>query len=77
MFNEHILQINTEINIEYLNFNTNFVSYYDYIILYFQTADELTVNINRNITASRQPVRQLRYVVYLHSFVRAQQIMFI
>ena len=37
----------------------------------FRTADALTVNTNWNITAPRQSVRQLRYVVYLCSFMEA------
>ena len=38
----------------------------------FPTGDALTVNINHNITAPRQPVRQLLYVVYLHNFMIVQ-----
>ena len=33
------------------------------------TVDELTVNTNWNITAPRQPIRQLQYAVYLHNFL--------
>ena len=37
----------------------------------FPTADAMTVNTNKNSTASRQSVRQLWYVVYLHNLMIA------
>ena len=38
----------------------------------FSTADSKT---NRNVTASRRSVRQLRYVGFLYNFMIVQQIM--
>ena len=38
----------------------------------FPTADALTVNGNRDVTAPRWLVRQLRYVVYVRNFMTAQ-----
>ena len=40
----------------------------------FQTTNTLAVSTNWDITAPRQSVRQLQYVVYLHNFMIAQQI---
>ena len=31
----------------------------------FSTADSLTINTNRNVTAPKQLVKQLQYVAYL------------
>ena len=38
----------------------------------FRTEDALTVNSNRNVTAPRKPVRQLRYIVILDNFIEVQ-----
>ena len=37
------------------------------ILITFPAAEARTVNINWNVTASRQPVRQVQYVVYLRN----------
>ena len=34
----------------------------------FPIADALTVNTNRSPTSPKRPVRQLRFVKYLHNF---------
>ena len=38
----------------------------------FPTTDVLTVNTKQNITATKRPVRQLWYIIYLHNFMIAQ-----
>ena len=38
----------------------------------FPTADALTVNTDQNTIASKWPVRQLQYIVYLYNFMIVQ-----